>query len=163
MVKKYRKWSFWKPSDRFWRCNIVLSRRPRCTCTKPDTVPRTFWIVITAERRMKTWNNDHQRLLAIYIPHMIDYINIFISMAILTRAWRNVFMKLTSVIITSSATLKSCWLLKSPLLLLYPKLSSLRNDNSINLNLPDHVCFLRKYHDRRLQNKERINVLFMMI
>jgi len=32
---------------------IVLSRRPRCTCTKLDTVPLTFWIVITAECRMK--------------------------------------------------------------------------------------------------------------
>ena len=48
------------------------------------------------------------------------------------------------------------------LLLLYPKLSSLRNDCSINLNLSDHV-FAKKYDDRRLQNKERINVLFVMI
>ena len=28
VVKKYRKWSFWELSNRFWRCNIVLSRRP---------------------------------------------------------------------------------------------------------------------------------------
>ena len=47
MVKKYRKWSFWKLSNRFWWCNIVLSRRPRCTCTKPNTVLRPFWIVLT--------------------------------------------------------------------------------------------------------------------
>jgi len=32
---------------------IVLSQRPHCTCTQLDTVPRTFRIVITAERRMK--------------------------------------------------------------------------------------------------------------
>ena len=32
----------------------------------------------------------------------------------------------------------------SLLLLLYPKCSSLRNDLSINLNLSDHVCFLRE-------------------
>ena len=57
----------------------------------------------------------------------------------------------------------------SPLFLLYLKLSSLRNDRSINLNYPDHVRFLRenmriagKYEDRRLQSKERINVLFVM-
>jgi len=55
--------------------------------------------------------------------------------------------------------------MKSPLFLLYPKLSSLRYDRSINLNLSDHVRFLRetmtiagKYDDRRLQSKERINV-----
>ena len=53
---------------------------------------------------------------------------------------------------------------KSPLLLLYPKLSSLRNDYSINLNLSDHVCvFAETYDDRRLQNIERINVLCVMI
>jgi len=51
------------------------------------------------------------------------------------------------------------------LLLLYSKLSSLRNDRSINLNISDHVRFWRenmmiagKYDDRRLQSKERINV-----
>jgi len=50
------------------------------------------------------------------------------------------------------------------LLLLYPKLSSLRNDRSINLNLANHVCvFAEKYDDRRLQNKQQINVLFVMI
>ena len=42
MVKKYRKWSFLKLSNRFWWCNIVLSRSPRCTCTKPNTVPICF-------------------------------------------------------------------------------------------------------------------------
>ena len=73
-------------------------------------------------------------------------------------------MNLTSVIIKSSATFKHCWLIKSLLLLLYSKLSSLRNDYSINLNLYDHVCgFAKKYDDRRLQNKERINALFVMI
>ena len=47
------------------------------------------------------------------------------------------------------------------LLMLYP---SLRNDRSINLNLSDHVCvFAGKYDNRRLQNKEKINVLFVMI
>ena len=60
-------------------------------------------------------------------------------------------MNLTSVIITSSETF--------PLLLLYPKLSSLRNDRSINVSLSDHG----KYDDRRLQIKERINVLVAMI
>ena len=54
--------------------------------------------------------------------------------------------------------------MKSPLLLLYPKLSSLRNNYSINLNLSDHVCvFAEKYDNRRLQNKEEIYVLFVMI
>jgi len=48
--------------------------------------------------------------------------------------------------------------------LLYPKLSSLRNDCNINLNLSDNVCvFAGKYDDRHLQNTERINVLFVMI
>ena len=54
--------------------------------------------------------------------------------------------------------------MKALLLLLYPK--RLRNDRSINLNISDHVqVFLRenititrKYDDRRLQSKERINV-----
>jgi len=65
-------------------------------------------------------------------------------------------MNLTSVIITSSETF--------PLLLLYPKLSSLRNDRSINVSLSDHVRFFAgKYDDRRLQIKERINVLVAMI
>jgi len=35
MVQKYRKWSFWKLSNRYWRCNIVLSRilrSLRCYC-----------------------------------------------------------------------------------------------------------------------------------
>jgi len=42
------------------------------------------------------------------------------------------------------------------MLFLYPKLSSLRNDCSINLNLSNHMCvFANKYDDRRLQNKER--------
>ena len=37
-------------------------------------------------------------------------------------------------------------------------------DYSINLNLSNHVCvFAGKYDDRRLQNKEIINVLFVMI
>jgi len=42
--------------------------------------------------------------------------------------------------------------------LIYPKLSSLRNDRSINLNLYDHVrVFLAgKNDDCLLQNKERI-------
>ena len=47
--------------------------------------------------------------------------------------------------------------------LLYLKLSSLRNNRSINLNLPDHVHFWRenmrfagKYDDRHLQSKERM-------
>ena len=52
--------------------------------------------------------------------------------------------------------------MKSPLLLLYPKMSSLRNDYSINLNLSDHVC-CGKYDDRRLQNKKRIDVLCVMM
>ena len=48
------------------------------------------------------------------------------------------------------------------MLLLHPKRSSLRDDRSINLNLSDHVHFFAgKYDDRRLQNKERINVLIM--
>ena len=34
--------------------------------------------------------------------------------------------------------------MESPLLLLYPNLSSLRNDRSINLNLSDHMGFLRE-------------------
>jgi len=42
LVKKYK-----KLNHPFWRCNIVLSRRPCCTCTKPDTLLRTFWIVLT--------------------------------------------------------------------------------------------------------------------
>ena len=49
-------------------------------------------------------------------------------------------------------------------MLLYPKHSSLRNDRSINLNLSDHVrSFAGKYDNRRLQNKERINALYVMI
>jgi len=33
-----------------------------------------------------------------------------------------------------------------------------------NLNLSDHACvFAEKYDDHRLQNKERINVLFVLI
>ena len=77
MVKKYRKCSFWKLSNCFWRCNIVLPRRPRCTLYKAGHGPRTFWIVLTQRNAgWKTWNNDYQRLLAIYIPLMTDYINI---------------------------------------------------------------------------------------
>ena len=77
MVKKYRKCLFWKPRNCFWRYNIVLSRRPSCTCTTPDTVSQTFWIVLKQQNAgWKTWNNDHQRKLAMYIPLMIDYINI---------------------------------------------------------------------------------------
>ena len=48
--------------------------------------------------------------------------------------------------------------MKSPLLLLYPICSSLRNERSINLNIYDHVRFCGKYDDRRLQSEERINV-----
>ena len=52
--------------------------------------------------------------------------------------------------------------MKALLLLLYPK--RLRNDRSINLNISDHVRFFAgKYDDRRLQIKERINVLVAMI
>ena len=125
---------------------IFLSRRPRCTCTKPDTVPRTFWIVITTVRRIKkTWNNDHPET-ACHVHSSYDWLYKPLSLAILQRF------------------LKYCWLTKFPLLLLYPKLSSLRNECSINLNLSDHVCaFAEKYDDRRLQNKERINVLFVII
>ena len=58
MDKKYTKSSFLKLSNRFWRCNILLSRRPRCTCTKPDTVPRTCWIVLRQRNaEWKPWNN----------------------------------------------------------------------------------------------------------
>ena len=61
LVEKYRKCSFWKLSNRFWRWNIVVSRRQRCTCTKPDT----FWSVLTQRNAgWKNWNNDHQKLLA---------------------------------------------------------------------------------------------------
>ena len=53
-------------------------------CIKTDTVPRTFWIVLTQRNAgWKTWNNDYQGLLA---------------------AWRNFFINLTSVKITSSET-----------------------------------------------------------
>ena len=125
MVKKYRKWSFWKLTNCFWRCNIVLSRHPRCTCTKPNTVPRTFSIVITAECRMKNlnlWSSE----TACHVHSSYDWLYKPLSLAILQRF------------------LKYCWLTKFPLLLLYPKLSSLRNECSINLNLSDHVHFLRK-------------------
>jgi len=57
----------------------------------------------------------------------------------------------------------------SIVIVIYPKLSSLRNDRSINLNLSDDVRLLQenmriagKYEDQRLQSKERINVLFVM-
>ena len=49
------------------------------------------------------------------------------------------------------------------MLFLYPKLSSLRNDRSINVSLSDHLLgFLAgKYDDRRLQNTESITVLII--
>ena len=66
LVKKYRTCSFWKLNNRFWRCNRVLSRRPCCTCTKPDTGVRTFWIVLTQRNTgCETWNNDHHALLVV--------------------------------------------------------------------------------------------------
>ena len=41
---------------------------------------------------------------------------------------------------------------------------SLRNDCNINPILSDNVCvFAGKYDNRGLQNKERLNVLFVMI
>jgi len=61
---------------------------------------------------------------------------------------------------------KTSLLRKSPLLFLYLKLSTLRNDRSINVSLSDRlhvVVFAGKYDHRRFQNKERINALFVMI
>ena len=84
---------FWNLSNRFWRCNIVLSRRPRCTCTKPVTVAQTFWIVLTQRNAgWKTWNNDHQ----IHFPYdWYKHLTLAIfSMAIFTHGVTNLFYEL---------------------------------------------------------------------
>ena len=102
MVKKYRKWSFWELSNRFWRCNIVLSRRPPLYLYTAGHGPTDFINCDNSGMQMKNlklWSSE---------TACHDYINLhlyaFLSMAIFTPAWRNFFMNLTSVIITSSAT-----------------------------------------------------------
>ena len=83
MVKKYRKWSFWELSNRFWRCNIVLSRRPPLYLYTAGHGPTDFINCDNSGMQMKNlklWSSE---------TACHDYINLhlyaFLYMAIFTH------------------------------------------------------------------------------
>ena len=80
LLKKYRKCSFWKLNNRVWRW--VLSWRPRCT--KPDTGMRsTFWMVtMDAQDEHHVINMVPETTACHVYPLMIDYTNLWLTLAI---------------------------------------------------------------------------------
>ena len=155
MVKKYRKWLFWELSNRFWRCNITLSQCPPLYLYTAGHGPTDFLNCDNSTVQDETLQIMIIRdSFVMYIPLMIDFINLhlyaFLSMAIFTPQ----FLEKLLYELNFSKNNKFCNvflnIVESPLLLLYPKLSSLRNDYSIDLNLSDDMwVFAEKYDDCR--------------
>ena len=103
----------------------------------------------------KTWNNDHHALYMVsetachVFPYMIDYINLWLTIAISYHV--NIHTRRKELLYEHNFSsnnmfwnvfFKYSWLMKSP----YPKLWEFeKRCRSINLNLSDHVrVFLRK-------------------
>ena len=154
LVKKYRKCSFWKLNNCFWRCNRVLSRRPCCTCTKPDTGLRTYRLlncVNTTERRMqnlKYWSSCFIHGIRDCLPCILPLWLTIILYKPLVNFSHFLPCQYSHVLYEHNFSinnmfwnvfLKYYWLMKSP----YPKLWEFQKRcRSINLNFSDHVRVL---------------------
>ena len=110
-VKKYK-----KLNHHFWRCNIVLSRCPSCTCTMSDTTDFLNCVNTTGRRMpiLKSWSSETAcQVLSSYdwlYKPLVNFSHLC-PWQFAHSTWRNFFMNLTSVIITSSETFTSILLI----------------------------------------------------
>ena len=109
MVKLYRKWSFWELSNRFWRCNIVLSRRPPLYLYTAGHGPTDFLNCDNSgmqdeKLELMIIRDCLSCTFPLWLTIYTFIFRHFCTWQYSHTAWRNFFMNLTSVIITSSAT-----------------------------------------------------------